>query len=160
MFLAFVPASLNPHAPRGRGRPALLSHYDVLALTLHWISSSASIFTLALQFGLTMSTTSVMLRLGRTALLKALKASPEAEVRFPSVTLARTWADTLMQNAIWALGAVPALVVYPFCFLDGTFMRIPKIICEMTQRLYYSGKATAHGTLSLCLSAPRSSRAV
>lgn len=136
------------------GRPPLLYYYDVLALTLHYISTGASEFTLANFFGVTQPTVSRVLHLGMEALRKALQHSHDARVEFPDLAQQKLWAQAIMDHAFEGKGAYPALWVYPFCFIDGTFIVIPKPSDEATQRVYMCGKGKSkglHGVLELAL---------
>ena len=67
-----------------RGRPRMMNPGDCLGLVLAWTRTRGSMMVLQLIFGLTMSPVAKYLRFARRILVKALKATPLAQICLPT----------------------------------------------------------------------------
>jgi len=109
---------------------------DGLAMVLHYLCHGATAMTSAFAFGLPPATRSKYLGFGLRCLSCALKALPDAAVRWPSKEYMGELAGMVTQRDQRLQG--------PFAALDGSLFAIPRSGNQIEQRAYYTGHKCLH----------------
>ena len=116
---------------KGAGRLRKLQELDVLGLTLAWLHTPTWQQMLCLVWGCNPSSLSSHLKDGKTVLLQALKACPEAQVQWPTAPEMEIFASMISARQPELQGV--------FGFVDGLNLAIFKPPYGEEQNAYYNG---------------------